>query len=101
MGIGYWPPGCMRLPTLPVFQIAFEKIGFSLCANGELDPNARKIAVFHAHNVPTHAAKLLKNGKWSSKLGKWFDISHTVSCLNGYQNEAYGEIAFFMSRPVT
>ena len=96
--IGYWPPGCLRLPTLPVFQMAFNTLGYEVCADGALEDGFEKVAIFHQNNAPTHAAKQLPDGAWSSKLGDWFDISHGPDCLCGHDVDAYGEIAFFMRR---
>lgn len=98
-GIGYWPPDCLRIATLPVFQMAFSTLGYNLCAGGMPERGLEKIAIFHQNNVPSHAAKLLQSGFWSSKLGDWFDISHRHKCLCGRERSSYGEIAFFMSRP--
>lgn len=98
VGLFYWPPNVIRLPTLPVFQSAFEAIGFELCANDDFTENYDKIAIYHHKNVPTHAAKLIAPNIWSSKLGKWYDISHSKHCLNHDHPDGYGEIAFFMMR---
>ena len=98
MGMQYWPPGVLRLPTLPVFQMAFESIGFQLCADDGFVQDREKIAIFHLNNQPTHAAKLIGEGLWSSKLGKWFDISHSKTCLDHNAPQSYGTIAYFMER---
>ncbi|WP_324752100.1 DUF7689 domain-containing protein [Roseovarius sp. Pro17] len=98
MGMCYWPPGAMRLSTLPAFQIAYETLGFQLCADDSFVEGVEKIAIFHLHNEPTHAAKLIDQGTWSSKLGKSYDISHSKTCLDDISANGYGEIAYFMQR---
>lgn len=94
--VGYWPSNCVRNVTLQAFQLAFESLGYNLCADGSLEDGYQKIAIYHLNNQPTHAARQLEDGLWSSKLGNSFDISHTEGCLNGAN---YGQIAFFMRKP--
>lgn len=96
--IGFWPPNVKRIESLPAFQGAYETIGFQLCANGDFQSGTQKIAVFHLNATPTHAAKLIGPNIWSSKLGQWYDVSHTERCLDGNHHGGYGEIAFYMSR---
>lgn len=98
LGVAYWPPRCRRAVTLPAFQLAFESIGFRLCSGGEYQEGYDKIAIFHKNSVPTHAARQIDFDVWSSKLGQWFDISHSISCLCGFGGQSYGEIAYFMRR---
>ncbi len=93
-GFAYWPIS-LRVETLPCFQAAFEKLGYKLCASEDLEQDFEKIAIFSLGSAPTHAAKQLDNGVWSSKLGKSFDISHD---LHGIENEEYGKVAFVMKR---
>ena len=58
----------------------------------------------HAHALfadaadrPTHAAKQLPNGRWTSKLGRSQDVEHT---LEGLEGSAYGRARLVMRRPV-
>lgn len=95
-GHSYWPPLAMRVEALPAFQQAYSLLGYQLCANGQHTDGIEKIAVFQSNGKPTHAARQLKNGVWTSKMGPWHDIVHTENCLTG-SNE-YGSIAFFMQR---
>ena len=95
MKFAYWPQGCIRMETLSAFQAAFETLGYELCANGEYQTNIEKIAIFHKNKIPTHAARQIGNGIWTSKLGEWFDISHEIKGVSG---SSYGDIAFFMER---
>jgi hypothetical protein len=38
---------------------------------------------------PTHAARQLPNGKWTSKLGRWQDIEYE---LDGLVGKMYGTV---------
>jgi len=77
--LAYWPSGCLNTVSLLAFQMAFETLGYTLCASADFDPTVEKIALFQKDHKPTHAAKLIADGIWSSKLGKSFDISHDLS----------------------
>ncbi len=96
-GSGYWPKEAKRIVKLPAFQMAFETLGFVNCQNPSLEDGIEKIAFFHKNAQPTHAARQLKAGVWTSKLGPWFDISHD---LKGMEGGEYGEIAFLMQRRI-
>jgi hypothetical protein len=94
-GISYWPPGAQRRSDLVAFEQAFGTIGYALAADGKLEAGYEKIAIYAVGSKPTHAAKQLPDGKWSSKLGALEDISHQ---LEGVENNEYGAVAFFMKR---
>jgi hypothetical protein len=55
-----------------------------------------KIAIYALNNLPTHTARQLVTGEWTSKLGEDYDISHTVSCMDGPE---YGTAVVYMQRP--
>jgi hypothetical protein len=58
----------------------FNKKGFCETQNRLFEKNKIKIAVYlkkDAFNYDfKHVARLLENGKWTSKLGDWEDIEH-------------------------
>jgi hypothetical protein len=95
----YWPEGTPREETLPAFRSAFATRGYTECENGTLEPGQEKIA-FYADSTgcPTHAARQLPHGRWTSKLGEWEDIEHELTQLEG---EVYGFVAGYMKRRVT
>lgn len=98
---GYWPSGAPRVATVEAFIRAFETLGYAKCGDGLFDLEYEKIAIY-ARNVngipePTHAARQLMNGRWTSKLGTAEDIEHEfVEDVNGPE---YGEPVCFMRRP--
>jgi hypothetical protein len=95
----YWPPGISDTEQITSFVEAFELVGYSLCADGSFEQGYEKVAIYALPNgTPTHAARQLKNGKWTSKLGDFEDIQHNL-----YQNvdgPIYGAACCFMRRPV-
>lgn len=99
-GVGYyWPAGVPRAETLPSFIQAFGTIGYAVCADGAPRTGFEKLAIYaDAASKPTHAARLLNDGKWTSKLGDYKDISHRT--LFGLEGAIYGTVAQFMERPI-
>jgi hypothetical protein len=77
---------------------AFASLGYQSCSHGLLEPSVEKIALFaDGAGTPTHAARQLSSGMWTSKLGQSEDISHVI---NGLDGPVYGAVAAFMARPV-
>src|ERR1035437_3947780 len=73
----YWPTGIARQETLASFQAAFEHLGYAPCSEAALELGIEKIAIYaDAAGVPTHAARQLPTGYWTSKLGPNVDIIH-------------------------
>ena len=96
-GVWYWPDGVPAELTLDAFVKAFATLGYSPCRNAQAEPGYEKIAIYVKPGIPTHAARQLQNGRWTSKLGDWERIQHDIDALEG--NE-YGEIAQIMRRPM-
>jgi hypothetical protein len=91
-----WPADVPRAETLGSFLLAFQSIGYEECDDANLEAGFERAAFFIAGGKPTHAARQLVDGTWTSKLGKWIDISHT---LRGLVGPMYGDVAAFMKRP--
>jgi hypothetical protein len=99
MNQAYWPKGVLRQVTLPAFISAFQTLGYNCCGNNsELEDGFEKIAIFLAHNgKPTHVARQLADGKWTSKLGANYDISHELEAL-AEEHGSYGLVGQIMRR---
>lgn len=94
--IGFWPKQIKREVTLAAFIKAFETQGYSICENSDYEIGFQKIAIFiKENNIPTHTARQLDNGKWTSKIGELEDIEHNLFDLIGNQ---YGKIGVIMKR---
>lgn len=99
--VGYWPAGVPRKVTRGAFIKAFETLGYRTCLDGSLEQGLEKIAIFGIGHkgleVPTHVARQLESGGWTSKLGPHEDVSHkTLHAVNG---PMYGRPILYMSRP--
>jgi hypothetical protein len=99
---GYWPPKVPREETIEAFIRAYGTLGYVECNDATLEPGYEKIAIYATHSMgvhsPTHAAKQLPDGRWTSKLGVCEDITHTaVDCLVGPR---YGAPICYLKRKV-
>ncbi|MBY0526565.1 MAG: hypothetical protein K2R98_24430 [Gemmataceae bacterium] len=93
----HWPSSVSNEETLVAFMAAFATLGYRPCAVEAIEPGWERIALYAtANGAPTHAARQLPDGRWTSKLGRWQDIEHTLRALEG---EAYGSIVQIMKRP--
>jgi hypothetical protein len=89
----HWPT--KRTESRQSFLKAFATKGYRPCKNADPEPGFEKIALYMMDGKPTHAARLLDDGKWTSKLGTAYDITHTLDCLNG---DRYGKPVLFLKR---
>jgi len=94
----FWPPGVPRLETLEAFIAALHTRGFTTCSTSELESGLEKIALYSIGNIPTHVARQLSNGWWTSKLGPNFDIEHAN--LETLAGGIYGFPVAFLGRAV-
>jgi hypothetical protein len=93
----YWPPSVPREVTLDAFMALFVMLGYVLGSDEVLETGFEKVALFSdAKGTPTHAARQLTSGQWTSKLGVAEDIEHELRALEG---EIYGVVALFLKRP--
>jgi len=93
----YWPPGCPEEPSISAFKVAFAIFRYEPCPSGRLESDYEKVALYAKGNEPTHAARQLRNGRWTSKCGKNVDIEHKVKDLEGRR---YGSVIMYFRRPL-
>jgi hypothetical protein len=99
----YWPFWIKpRQETIECFVRTFRSLGYVLCRNHRLEFAFEKVALYAIHRsmmpmpppqspaeyrdwVPTHMARQLPDGMWTSKLGGNEDITHfTLDALESY-----------------
>jgi len=95
----YWPERILREESIAAFVQLFESLGYEICADGSLEAAYEKIAIYALEQKPTHAARQLDSGFWTSKLGVEEDIVHEKPEL--LDGPCYGGVVRFMRRPVT
>lgn len=95
----YWPPSVHREETLEGFIDAFRIYGYMPCDGDNLELGFEKVAIYvSGDGTPTHAARQLNSGKWTSKLGDLEDIEH--STLAALEGAIYGRVAQVLKRPI-
>jgi hypothetical protein len=95
---GYWPTGIAHEVSLNAFVAAFAALGYVPTDSEAVEPGWERIALFAvADGTPSHAARQLPNGRWTSKLGKLADIEHELHDLTGTE---YGAVVQIMKRPL-
>lgn len=96
----YWPiPATEESDTIDDLVRAHQSVGFIQCSVGDPEPGYEKLALYaESDGTYSHAARLLPNGKWSSKLGALEDIEHDTP--DDVAGGVYGDIFGFMKRPV-
>ena len=100
----YWPQGLALEETLEAFVLAYTVEGYTVCAtqSRELEAGIEKVAVYEDDDgIPTHAARQLPDGTWTSKLGEWEDIQHnTLEAMedSGGLGLGYGRVALLLRR---
>jgi len=94
----YWPPDAPRVETMEAFVVAYGLLGYKPCETADLEPGYEKIALYRdSQDQPTHAARQLPSGKWTSKLGQLEDIEHDT--LDGLDGDLYGRVGQILKRP--
>ena len=92
----YWPESITREITVEAFIQLFGLINYSVCENEDIEKGYEKIAIFtDSLNNPTHAARQLENGYWTSKLGQHIDVQHSIKSI---EEGDYGMVKIFMKR---
>jgi hypothetical protein len=98
----YWPLKVPPKIELETFIQAFQTLGYAVCEDAALEPGYEKIAFYASGDgIPTHAARQLPDGRWTSKLGRYKDIVHATlaaleSCSEGPSD--YGRVVKLMKR---
>jgi len=96
--VSYWPPGIPTDEVLQSFVRLVESLGHRPCDDDVREPDAEKIAIYTTlGGKPTHAARQLESGAWTSRLGQSIVIEHdTPAAVEG---PLYGIVAQIMKRP--
>jgi hypothetical protein len=93
----YWPSEVDKEYSLESFVGAFVTQGYAACESERFEMGVEKIAIYvDGRGIPSHAARQIESGWWTSKLGEMEDIEHkTLAALEG---RAYGTVARIMKR---
>lgn len=120
---GYWPFWIKPEPKARCFVNTFRWLGYCLCDHSRREFAFDKVALYAIHKSrqpvsppralddfgewePTHMARQLSDGSWTSKCGANEDITHfTLDALESYgprygpnRKEEYGCAVLYMKR---
>jgi hypothetical protein len=84
-----------RDSTVEALVRLFRTQGYEVCEGCDLEPGFEKIAIYAKNRVPTHVARQIGTGEWTSKCGRLEDITHVPQGLEGSE---YGEVAVALRR---
>jgi hypothetical protein len=97
--LSIWPENLPRIVNKTIFIRLFELYGYKVIPNKDssLESRIKKIAIYvDSYNKPTHAARQLRDGTWTSKIGADIDIQHnTLEVLEG---PLYGKADIIMGK---
>jgi hypothetical protein len=95
----YWPAGAERAESVASFIQAFATLGYAPASSGDLERQVEKVAIFASSDgIPTHMARQLHDGRWTSKLGALEDVAHGE--VSGVEGDEYGTVVAFLSRRI-
>jgi hypothetical protein len=93
----YWPAGADREESVASFIQAFAILGYEPARSSDFEPQFEKVAIFASSDgIPTHMARQLRDGTWTSKLGALEDIQHPE--LSSLEGAEYGTVVMFLRR---
>ena len=100
----YWPPSVpLWNESIWNYAAAFATLGYVECHDASLEEGWEKIALFatleNGELIAQHAARQLRDGMWTSKLGDFEDIIHMT--LEAVSCDEYGVDLLYMKRPRT
>ncbi len=91
----YWPVPATD-ESLNSFVEGFRFLGYEICDCPDHEAGFEKVAIYVGKDdKPTHMARRLDSGEWTSKCGGLDDIVHTLEGLEGLK---YGSVAVIMRR---
>lgn len=93
----FWPAEAPNVQTVGAFEAAFRLLRYQPCGSEAYEWRYEKVAIFALPDgTPTHAARQLPNGRWTSKLGRLEDIEHAIA--EAVAGQTYGAAVLYMRR---
>jgi len=97
----YWPEGSPTAwdtaTALETLIQTFALSSYKPCKSADFEPGIQKVAIYiDSNGMPTHMARQLSEGRWTSKLGGWEDIEHELAGVEG--EKAYGSVYIILGR---
>ncbi|MGL4239076.1 DUF7689 domain-containing protein [Tabrizicola sp.] len=94
----YWPVPFDGKSTMEAFEDCLKGSHWERTEDRSVQAGVKKIALYAsvADGQPTHAARQLETGAWTSKLGGDLDLTHELHELEG---PAYGTVVAIYAKP--
>ena len=94
----WWPPTAPPDENPESLVRAFEYMGFTRCPSNLIEKGFDKVALYEKNGKWTHAAKILEDNLYHSKMGEAWDIVHRSGDV--FHDDDYGDVFAFMRRPI-
>jgi hypothetical protein len=95
----YWPPGAPPWVSLGNLTAVFATLGYKACESAAAESGFEKIALYaDDQGWPTHVARQMPSGAWTSKRGALEDIEHAT--LESLEGDRYGRVVRILWRSV-
>ena len=94
----YWPEWAPRSPEVEALVQVFAGLGYAICEKAGKEDGYEKVALYAINGQWEHAARQLDDGRWTSKLGRFEDITHPSPV--DVTGDAFGNIHCIMRRPI-
>jgi hypothetical protein len=93
----YWPEEVPAELGLENLAAVYKQLEYCACETTQFEPGIEKLAIYvDSDGTPTHAARQLTDGQWTSKLGELEDVEHSrLESLETF----YGKVALIVRRP--
>jgi len=92
---GDWPADLPSANSVESLIALFARLGYVLGEPAVRAQSGERIAIFGHAGRPTHVARQLGDGRWTSKLGAEQDIVHELRAIEG---EVYGSVVALLAR---
>jgi len=100
--VGYsWPDGAEREWTTAACRKVLAYYGYvEECDDGSFEDEYVKVAMYvDESGAPTHFARQIVDGNWTSKLGDFIDVvHHNLSCIEGNDHQHYGTAKYYFKK---
>jgi hypothetical protein len=97
-GGAHWPANVPQEETVGAFILAFATRGYQPCDTGRFENGYEKVVIYvDSTQTPTHMARQLVSGMWTSKLGDLQDIEHATP--HELEGQNYGIAIQYLRRP--